>query len=156
MNYPTDIPRGEYRDALIRWIREFQPSLFVTFVFNCPISIQSSRDRLEEFHQRIDRAILGPKWLQKTESRSRYIGFIEKPANNLHIHAVFHFPTGDDKKFVQRAPKLWEKLAPAGNLDIQQISHVEGLADYITKEIRPDTSEQILLPRQRCSELHPV
>lgn len=106
---------------------------------------------MEEFHQRIDRTILGPKWLQKTEARSQYIAFIEKPTENLHIHAVFHLPTGGDNTFVLKAPKIWGELAAAGNLDIQQIPYVEGLADYITKEIRPDTSEQILLPRQRCS-----
>ncbi|MFN3677707.1 MAG: hypothetical protein ACK4TC_17230 [Sphingomonas pseudosanguinis] len=106
---------------------------------------------MEEFHQRIDRVLLGPKWHQQAGQRSQYVAFIEKPEDNLHIHAVFHLPTGGDKGFVTEAPKVWGKLAPAGNLDIQAVTYAEGVADYITKEIRPDTCEQMLLPRHRCA-----
>lgn len=151
MTYTTNIPRSEYRAALIRWIGEFKPSLYVTFVFNSVISARSAEDRLEEFHQRIDRALLGPKWHQMADKRSQYVAFIEKATTNLHIHAVFHLPTGGDKKFVSKAAGKWKKLAPAGNLDIQPVTYAEGVADYITKEIRPDTSEQMLLPRHLCA-----
>lgn len=151
MTYTTAVPRSEYRAALIRWIEDFKPSVYLTFVFNSPISARSAQDRLEEFHQRIDRALLGPKWHQQGEKRSQYVAFIEKATTNLHIHAVFHLPTGDDRKFVSAAPAKWKKLAPAGNLDIQPVTYAEGVADYITKEIRPDTSEQMLLPRHLCA-----
>lgn len=151
MTYTTAVPHSEYRAALIRWIEEFKPSLYVTFVFNSPISTRSAQDRLEEFHQRIDRVLLGPKWYQQGERRSQYVAFIEKATTNLHIHAVFHLPTGGDTKFVSAAPAKWKKLAAAGNLDIQQVTYAEGVANYITKEIRPDTSEQMLLPRHRCA-----
>lgn len=151
MTYTTAIPRSEYRAALIRWIADFKPSLYVTFVFNSPISPRSAQDRLEEFHQRIDRALLGPKWHQQVAKRSQYVAFIEKAKDNLHIHAVFHLPAGDDKGFIAAGPAIWKKRAPAGNLDIQAVTYAEGVADYITKEIRPDTCEQMLLPRHQCA-----
>lgn len=150
MTYTTAIPRSEYRAALIRWIADFKPSLFVTFVFNSPISPRSARDRLDAFHARMDRALIGPKWLEKPEDRIRFIGFVEKVETNIHIHAVFNLPTKQDRAFVKAAPAIWEKLAPAGNLDIQAVTYAEGVADYITKEIRPDTCEQMLLPRHQC------
>jgi hypothetical protein len=143
-------PRNEYRAALIQWIADFKPSLYVTFVFNSPISPRTAKDRLDAFHAKIDRALLGPKWLTKSEDRARFIGFVEKAKDNIHIHAVFVLPTKQDRDFVKVAPAIWKKLAPAGNLDIQLVTYAEGVADYITKEIRPETSEQMLLPRQRC------
>ncbi|MFN3677706.1 MAG: hypothetical protein ACK4TC_17225 [Sphingomonas pseudosanguinis] len=38
MTYTTAVSRSEYRAALIRWIEDLKPSLYVTFVFNSPIS----------------------------------------------------------------------------------------------------------------------
>lgn len=151
MTYTTAVPRSEYRAALIRWIADFKPSLYVTFVFNSQISLSSAKDRLDAFQARMDRALIGPKWLDKPEERIRFIGFVEKADTNIHIHAVFDLPTKQDHAFVAAAPTIWKKLAPAGNLDIQMVTYAEGVADYITKEIRPEGSERMLLPRQDCS-----
>lgn len=151
MTYTTAVPRSEYRAALIRWIANLKPSLYVTFVFNSAISPRSAEDRLNAFLARMDRTLLGPKWLEKPNDRARFIGFVEKAETNIHIHAVFDLPTKQDRAFVEAAPAIWRKLASAGNLDIQTVTYAEGVADYITKEIRPESSAKMLLPRQDCS-----
>ncbi|MGE4431819.1 MAG: hypothetical protein AB7E05_13870 [Sphingobium sp.] len=151
MTYTTAVARSEYRAALVRWIADFKPSLYVTFVFNSPISPRSAKDRLDAFHARMDRTLLGPKWQAKPEDRARFIGFVEKAETNIHVHAVFDLPTKQDRIFVEKAPSIWKELAPAGNIDIQTVTYAEGVADYITKEIRPDTCEQMLLPRHQCA-----
>lgn len=146
----TPVARDDYRAALIGWIADLKPDLYVTFVFNTAISLRTAQDRLEAFHARIDRKLLGPKWQDKADSRTRYIAFAEKVDTNIHLHAVFTLPTGQTRDFAEAAPAFWKALAPAGNLDIQDVTHAEGVADYITKEIGPETCEQMLLPRQRC------
>ncbi len=147
----TPVARDDYRAALIRWIADLKPDLYVTFVFNAAISLRTAQDRLEAFHARMDRKLLGPKWQDKADDRTRYIAFAEKVGSNIHFHAVFNLPTGKAREFAAAAPAIWKALAPAGNLDIQDVTYAEGVADYITKEIRPETCEQMLLPRQRCA-----
>lgn len=146
----TPIARDDYRAALIRWIADLKPDLYVTFVFNTAMTLRTAQDRLEAFQARVDRKLLGPKWQDKSDNRTRYIAFAEKVDSNIHIHAVFQVPTGESREFAAAAPAFWKALAPAGNLDIQDVTHAEGVADYITKEIRPERCDQMFLPRQRC------
>ncbi|GGD86999.1 hypothetical protein GCM10011515_03110 [Tsuneonella deserti] len=125
---------------------EFEPSLFVTFVFNTPISIDGARRKLEEFHKRLDDKLAGRAALRRPERRSVYIATIEKPDTNLHIHALFKISELQRLRFYLTADEIWMKLAPAGNLDIKPVFYAEGAASYITKELRPETSERLLLP----------
>lgn len=134
-----------YRSEYIRWMAAFEPTLFVTFVFNSDIGVDGARRKLEEFHKRIDGKLVGRAALRKPEERSIYIATIEKPEVNLHIHALFKTTDLQRVRFGIAADEIWKKLAPAGNLDIQMVSNATGAATYITKELRPD-SEMLLLP----------
>src|SRR5438128_2176591 len=78
-----------YRAQCIEWMCRFEPTLFVTFVFNASISPAEAQRKLEAFHMRMDRKLVGRAMLRKPHERSIYIATIEKPDTNIHIHALF-------------------------------------------------------------------
>lgn len=136
---------GRYRSECIRWMTDFKPTLFVTFVFNSDIRIDFARRTLEEFHKRLDAKLVGRAALRKPGERSVYIATVEKPDTNLHIHALFKVSARQMARFGIVADDIWKKLAPAGNLVIKPVTCAEGAAAYITKELRPD-DDRLLLP----------
>lgn len=147
-NKITDIceNRVKYRSECVRWISEFNPDLFVTFAFNRSISMDRAQKMFEDFHLQLDQKLIGRAVLRHPERRTDYIATIEKPTRNLHIHALFCMTTEQKAKFPEIAQAIWKKLCAAGNLDIKPVHYAEGAARYITKELRADTSDRLLLP----------
>ncbi|OZA16672.1 MAG: hypothetical protein B7X90_17515 [Novosphingobium sp. 17-62-19] len=125
---------------------KFNPNLFVTFVFNRCISMDEAQAKLEKFHGHLDRKLIGRAFLRRPEKRTDYIATIEKPDANIHIHALFKLTGIQKLRFCLFADGIWENMVKGGNLDIQVIHSAEGVADYITKELRPQTSDRLLLP----------
>lgn len=150
MAQATQQPRkkgDKYRAECIRWMTDFNPDLFVTFVFNRSISMDEAQANLERFHGELDRCLVGRAFKRRPGKRSAYIATIEKPTANIHIHALFKMTKLQKLRFYLVARGIWAKLAEAGNLDIQPVHYAEGVADYITKELKPETSDRLLLPR---------
>ncbi|MDX3911438.1 MAG: hypothetical protein QHC67_16750 [Sphingobium sp.] len=137
----------KYRVECVRWMTDFNPDLFVTFVFNRGISMDEAQRTFEKFHGYIDRRMIGRAFLRRPDKRSNYIATIEKPDTNIHIHALFKMSGIQRLRFGLIADGIWETLVKGGNLDIQVVHCAEGVADYITKELRPQTSDRLLLPR---------
>jgi hypothetical protein len=136
----------KFRSECVRWMADFGPTLFVTFVFNSEISGHGAQSKLEKFHKMLDAKLVGRAALRKPEKRSVYIATIEKPDANLHIHALFKTSDLQRVRFGLVADDIWKKLAPAGNLVIKPVTYAAGAADYITKELRAETSERLLMP----------
>ncbi|HEX7853468.1 MAG TPA: hypothetical protein VF503_07200 [Sphingobium sp.] len=139
--------RGEkYRAECIRWMADFTPDLFVTFAFNRSISMDEAQAIFEKFHGYLDRKLIGRAFLRRPDKRTDYIATIEKPDTNIHIHALFKMSKIQKLRFCLIADRIWETLVKGGNLNIQTVHCAEGVANYITKELRPETSDRLLLP----------
>lgn len=137
---------AKYRAECARWISEFSPDLFVTFAFNRSISMDRAQKIFEDFHLDLEQRLIGRAVLRHPERRTDYIATIEKPTANLHIHALFCMTAEQKAKFPEIAKDIWKRLCAAGNLDIKPVHYAEGAARYITKELRADTSDRLLLP----------
>jgi hypothetical protein len=146
LNYAPLTAAEKYRAECISWIARFEPSLFVTFVFNAQVTPAEAQRKLEAFHMRVDRRLVGRAVLRKPEKRSSYIATIEKPEANIHIHALFKLTDRQRVAFGLVAPAIWQGLVKGGNLDLQPVTYAEGAAAYITKALRPETSERLLMP----------
>ncbi|GBH29362.1 hypothetical protein [Sphingobium xenophagum] len=146
--------REKYRAECIRWMTEFEPDLFVTFAFNRWISMDEAQRTFEEFHARLDRKLLGRSYMTRPDERTDYRATIEKIDTNIHIHALFRMTAEQKSRFVVEAPSIWKKLFEAGNLNIKPIYHSEGAARYITKELRPETSDRMLLPKHKEKKIN--
>lgn len=143
----TPLTRAEkYRAECVRWMSDFGPNLFVTFAFNRWMSMDEAQRTFEEFHQRVDRKLLGRSYFARPDDRTVYIATIEKPDTNIHVHALFRMTSEQAARFGAFAPDIWMKLIAAGNLDIQSVHDAEGAARYVTKALRPETSERLLTP----------
>ena len=152
---PAPLMRAEtYRAECVRWMTEFDPDLFVTFAFNRWVSMDEAQRTFEEFHQRLDRKLLGRSFLDRAEDRTLYIATIEKPDTNIHVHALFRMTPEQATRFGEIAPSIWKKLIEAGNLDIQPVHHAEGAARYVTKALRPETSDRLLTPPHKEKKLN--
>lgn len=136
----------KYRADCVRWMTNYGPDLFVTFVFNRWISMDEATRTFEEFHGRLDRKLLGRSYIDRPDERTEYIATIEKPDANIHIHALFKMSPEQKERFGELAPPIWTKLVKAGNLDVKQVYCPEGAARYVTKELRPHTSDRLLTP----------
>lgn len=137
----------KYQAECIRWMTDFDPDLFVTFAFNRTISMDEAQATFEKFHGHLDRKLVGRAFLRRPDERTRYIATVEKPDTNIHIHALFKMTDIQKLRFCLIADGLWAELVKGGNLDIQAVHLVKGVAGYITKELRPETSDRLLLPR---------
>lgn len=146
---PPTTMREKYRAECIRWMTEFGPDLFVTFVFNRSISMDEAQAMFEKFHGHLDRKLVGRAFLRRPNERTQYIATVEKPDTNIHIHALFKMTVVQKLRFCLISSCIWEGLAKGGNLDIQAVHGAEGVANYITKELRPETSDRLLLPRHK-------
>ncbi|MBX9882868.1 MAG: hypothetical protein K2X73_12935 [Sphingomonas sp.] len=136
----------KYRADCIRWMADYGPDLFVTFVFNRWISMDEAQRTFEEFHGRFDKKLLGRSYMDRPDERTTYIATIEKPDTNIHIHALFKMTAEQKERFGEIAVPIWKKLVKAGNLDIKPVHCPEGAARYVTKELRPETSDRLLMP----------
>lgn len=144
--------QSEYREACAKWMTEFDPLMMATFVFNRSMSIDEAQIAFERFHGQLDRRLVGRAFQRRPEKRSTYIATIEKPTRNIHIHALFKMTKLQELRFHLVAEHLWKKITISGHIDARRVFDAEGVADYISKELRPDTSDRVLLPRHIVGE----
>ncbi|QNE30575.1 hypothetical protein F1C10_00265 [Sphingomonas sp. NBWT7] len=152
---PAPLTRAEkYRAECVRWMTDFNPDLFVTFAFNRWISMDEAQRTFEAFHAHLDHKLLGRSYNRRPDERTAYIATIEKPDTNIHVHALFRMTQEQKARFTEIAPGIWKKLVEAGNLDIQPVHHSEGAARYVTKALRPETSDRLLTPPHKEKKLN--
>lgn len=140
---PFSIP--DYRAAMRQMIRSIHPTHFVTFVFNRDTTVVSADKDLRNFQAWIDRRTIGRNWQKSGAKRCRYIGIIEHPNSNLHIHAAFVVLPCHWSTFEHGAGAVWNKLIPGGSIDVKEITDIAGAARYMAKAIAPATSELLLI-----------
>lgn len=132
-----------YRAAAIKMMIEFAPTHFLTFAFNSAVSTPDAEADLAKFKQWLHRSITGKRGCDG--SALEHIAAIEHEATNLHIHAVFRVPAEWCERFELHAPRIWAKLRKAGSLDLKPAYDLDGLARYMTKELRPHESHRLLV-----------
>jgi len=82
----------------------------------------------------LDREILGPRYHRKPSDQwSSYIGFIEHPAGNAHVHLAWRFrdPCGIAGA---ELVKQWRALSPYYTAHVQPLNDPSGWADYMLKD----------------------
>lgn len=137
------IDADRYRAGVTKMMAEFQPTYFVTFVFNAAVTAKMAEADLKKFRLWLHRKITGQQGGPGTALP--YIATLEHEQSNLHIHALFRVEPDLRPAFVQSAEVVWSKLRKSGNIDIQVIHDAEGVGKYMTKELRPAESHKLLL-----------
>lgn len=137
-------PTMRYRKAVVQMIVDFRPNVFITLAFNRDTNLEAARAKLTEFHKRLDKSVFGRNWWRRAESRSAYIAVVEHPDSNLHLHIALRLPP--DRFFVVLgcAAKIWGKLVPSGSVAVSETYDVPRLAEYMTKEMFPPSTDRLL------------
>lgn len=132
-----------YRHAFADLMDSLRPDFFVTFAFNRTTGLGSAQRRIERFQAMVDGKLLGTRWHKKIDQRTKYIAVVEHPRSNLHVHSVFLVPRRL-AEFPSFAKEVWQKLAPAGDIDVQPYFS-NGAALYSSKYMRAEWSDLILI-----------
>ena len=150
--------RVTLRDSLHDWLMEERWTHFVTLAFNDSRRLGDALDRkrlcrtdkmrpaydsecapssalvsLKRWDQRVNRAIVGPKWLKRPDERLRAVFVPESLDRNPHFHAYIRVQPDQMEKFENRAAPIWEKVYPKGSADIQSFDIDLAKRGYLTK-----------------------
>lgn len=153
-NYRTRKFYKEYRQEIIKWLESLSPDAFLTLNFNCEMTLYHARKRYHNFLARLDRRLVGPRWLKLPDKRTDLIAFPENVNSNLHFHAIGKLPPKAydmcQVTLMAEIDRLWKSVVRSGSTDFQFITYDKHvLPDYITKQIgRPGVMESFVSSRE--------
>lgn len=131
-----------------------QPTHFVTANFNRDISYEGARQALKAWHARVDRKLLGPKWLEKPfDVRTEFLATVEHMASNPHWHLLVR-PAGHagGMTFEDVGGQVWQALQPAGSLDVRPLLTLHDMhrvSTYCVKDlVKSENYERFVLSRE--------
>ncbi|CAN0599652.1 unnamed protein product, partial [Laminaria digitata] len=100
---------------------------------------------LRQWDARVNHALRGRNWQERTDQRIWYHSFLESPGVNPHWHLLLRL---DDTPVAGRVPdtqmledharRAWARLSQAGTVDVQEITGKTDLklTNYVVKELR--------------------
>ena len=144
------------RDALIDWIYEIDPNLYLTHNFGYRASFETREKSLKEFYNRAQRQVYGRNWHKRhTDEPMVAIGIWEHLESNVHCHVLVSASSKETTWLKANGADLWRALQPRGQLDISgKIASISKVARYNTKELyAPDSLDQMFLynaPKGGC------
>jgi hypothetical protein len=143
------------REAYKEFAVGFDANEMVTLATNQDGNIEKMRKLVDAFAVRMDRWALGRFYhTLPISKRANGIFFVEHVSSNIHAHGLVHFPYGSGLSRLLKASEFWRSLCPSGSIDVQLVQSVEGIANYVTKEMKWDRydSDQVILLADRMSD----
>lgn len=140
--YDTNASRYSSKKELARRLREFEFHYFVTLATNhSSLSEHAMRHRLKKWDAKMNRFLIGSKWVERPDERMVWFAFLEKAHVNPHWHLIVQLDSPQSSGvahrqsgFEIRCKTTWKRLIPAGDADVR-VFDSPGVIDYITKEL---------------------
>ncbi|MBO9399944.1 hypothetical protein J7399_10415 [Shimia sp. R9_1] len=134
------------RDAMREWLGPMYFTHLVTLTTNDQsFKRERMKDRLRNWDGRVNREIVGPKWLKRYDERINWIAFPEKAGVNPHWHLLLQLTSdqirdlGASNDFNRIVKRTWSKLVPSGSSDVElikaSVADSTTVADYVTKSL---------------------
>lgn len=158
INAQSLLGRTELKNAMAGFAAGLEATHFVTANFNRDITYAGAKQALKAWHARVERKLLGPKWLGKpVEARTEFLAVIEHMSSNPHWHLLVRPASGAGRlTFEDVAEPVWQALQPAGSLDVQRLAthrDVRRTANYCAKDLaKPENYEGFVLSREFISD----
>ena len=144
------------RDALGNWIDDHEWDDFLTVNFNCQSTVLTAKAQFGKLCQRLDRHLLGSRYLKRPAERTFIIGFPEHISSNFHIHCLTKYNCirhGSRSALEGILQHYWKELVPSGTIHLQEAYDAAGAARYSTKEFGSyDRFDDIIFPGEFWSE----
>ena len=161
MNF-SDIPEQvirkiQYKDEILNawWngvLHPFNPSLWVTFNFNRPTTIEGAQRLIRRWHDFTDRKFIGHRYADLPMRRTAGAVVFEHLLTNLHGHGALrpaiHAGARSSEEVFDLYRNEWKKRVPSGELNIRHAVYEtrSEMLNYMKKECRrPGFFEDILL-----------
>ena len=129
------------REAVRVWLSDRRFTHFVTLMLNCPYAGRDHvKHRLRDWDARMNREIVGPKWLRRSDRRMQWIAFPEKLEANPHWHLCLEVLPEQETKLGARGglarlvDRVWLDLVPSGTTDTKAWRD-DGALRYATKQL---------------------
>lgn len=98
------------------------------------ISLEQVHADLDRLHREVDRTLFGTRFHKLPEERrSSFIGWVEHPTSNLHVHLMWRVREDRADNFPEAVADLWKSVSPFHSSDVQPI-YDGGWARYICKD----------------------
>ncbi|OUR75553.1 hypothetical protein A9Q83_17195 [Alphaproteobacteria bacterium 46_93_T64] len=132
-----------------KWLAEKDWDYFVTLATNkSPNSLHNdslvswANKQLHNWHARMDRKFLGPKWQNKKDQRIEFVAFLEHADSNIHWHLMVKLHAPKHDIFESEASATWLSIVPSGSV-ITKCANKDDTANatfcgYSSKDARPD------------------
>lgn len=108
---------------------------------------------LHHWHAKMDRKILGSKWQNKNNQRTKFVAFLEHANSNIHWHLMvkLHEPAHD--VFEAEASAAWVSLVDSGDVlikrtDVDEAAN-ETFCGYASKGAKPYLPPEFMVISKR-------
>ncbi len=137
----------DLRSTMARFLASLDYDYFVTLTTNLDDvtddlaridrRINTMRKSLRDWEARVDRVLLGPKWLKKKQEHGIFAAYTaENISTNIHAHLLLKVRCPHDPTELARLVELsWTAIWPYGTAATDPIDRIEGLTVYVTKQI---------------------
>ena len=128
----------ELRKAWIDLAAQHDWDDYMAVNFNCRSTIATGRKQFGKLCQRLDRSLLGAKYLKRSSERTFIIAFPEHILSNFHFHCLVKYNCRwrPPRRALQDIVQLkWKELVPSGTIHLQNAFDPGGAARYSTKEV---------------------
>ncbi len=145
------------QNAIQLMLLERDINFAVTLTFNRSESPKSIRTKLCKWTNRIDRKLLGKRYVNKSsKDRMFYIASVEHHKTNIHYHLLISIPNKNKHSyFLKYASTIWTKLVRSGTVYVDHLltkMHKTNTIYYCTTEYWSDRSiEDFVI----STEFHP-
>lgn len=98
------------------------------------ISLEQVHREVDWLHRRMDRKLFGTRFNKlPREKRSSFVGCVEKPNSNVHVHLAWTMPDDRTDKFTEIVTDAWLAKNRFASIRVKLIRDGEW-AEYITKD----------------------
>lgn len=95
------------------------------------------RRSLTDWEARVDRTLLGPKWLKKKQDLGIFAAYtVENIDTNVHAHLLMKVRCPHDpSQLGSIVDNAWRRIWPYGTTATDEIYRIDGAVAYVTKAI---------------------
>ncbi|GJD54753.1 hypothetical protein [Methylobacterium dankookense] len=98
------------------------------------VSLMQVHRDVDWLHRKMDRKLFGTRFNElPAEKRSSFVGYVEKPNSNVHVHIAWTMPDSRVDEFTEIVTNAWLARTPFGSIRVKLI-HDGGWGRYATKE----------------------
>lgn len=98
------------------------------------VRLEQVHSDLDRLHGAVDRKLFGSRYHKLPEERrSSYIGFVEHPDDNVHVHLLWRVPESRTDEFAEEITAHWKAASRYHSTDVQMMRD-GGWAGYVCKD----------------------